>query len=100
MVLVLHGLMEMEAVKTLFNRKWATSGFLAEQVLAGETYAGKFFLLTKDLDMGADKGLKFDPIGMYDDYIDTSNPNQGEDQGIIEASKCFRECLTEMAKDR
>ena len=63
--------------------------FLAEQVLAGETYAGKFFLLTKDLDMGADKGLKFDPIGMYDDYIDTSNPNQGEDQGIIEASKCF-----------
>ena len=61
--------------------------FLAEQVLAGETYAGKFFLLTKDLDMGADKGLKFDPIGMYDDYIDTSNPNQGEDQGIIEASK-------------
>ena len=63
--------------------------FLAEQVLAGATYAGKFFLLTKDLDMGADKGLKFDPIGMYDDYIDTSNPNQGEDQGIIEASKCF-----------
>lgn len=58
--------------------------YFSEQVRAGETYKGKFFRLANDLDMGADQGLKFTPIGFYDDYVDPENPGE-----IIEASKCF-----------
>ena len=51
---------------------------------AGETYEGKYFKLTDNLDMGADKGLKFDPIGFFDEYVDQENGNQ-----LVDASKYF-----------
>lgn len=38
---------------------------LGESVLAGETYEGKHFLLTSDLDFD---GRNFAPIGLYDEY--------------------------------
>lgn len=57
---------------------------LSKQVKAGETYEGKYFKLTDNLDMGADKGLKFDPIGFFDEYVDQENGNQ-----LVDASKYF-----------
>lgn len=38
-------------------------------VTEGETYEGKYVKLVADLDMGADKGLKFFPIGFHNRYI-------------------------------
>ena len=57
---------------------------LSKQVKAGETYEGKYFKLADNLDMGADKGLKFDPIGFFDEYVDQENGNQ-----LVDASKYF-----------
>lgn len=57
---------------------------LSKQVKAGETYEGKYFKLTDNLDMGADKGLKFDPIGFFDEYVDQENEGQ-----LIDDSKYF-----------
>ena len=57
---------------------------LSKQVKAGETYEGKYFKLTDNLNMGADKGLKFDPIGFFDEYVDQENGNT-----LVDASKYF-----------
>lgn len=58
--------------------------YLSQQVQNGETYKGKFFKLTTNLDMGADAEHKFAPIGFYDKYMDSEN--QG---GMIDHSKYF-----------
>lgn len=57
--------------------------YLQEKVSGGESYEGKFFLLTSDLDMGRDTGKKFKPIGFYDQYID-SETNQ-----VVDKSRYF-----------
>ncbi len=65
--------------------------YLSEQVRKGETYEGKYFRLSTDLNMGSSEGLKFTPIGLYDDYINSGDDQQqGGDQEIIEASKAFK----------
>ena len=46
--------------------------YLQSTVAEGETYAGKFFALTTDLDMSGDAKKVFSPIGKFDDfYIDS-----------------------------
>ncbi|MGI6222225.1 MAG: GLUG motif-containing protein [Prevotella sp.] len=45
--------------------------YLQETVSLNESYEGKYFLLTSDLDMGYSEGQKFKPIGFYDKYINT-----------------------------
>lgn len=59
--------------------------FLSEQVRNGETYEGKYFRLAADLDMGmAENKHKFNPIGFFDEYVDTENNNQ-----LVDDSKYF-----------
>ncbi len=59
--------------------------YLSETVRNGETYEGKYFKLTTDLDMGINDEQKFTPIGFFDEYIDSEN--QGG--GMIDDSKYF-----------
>lgn len=59
--------------------------YLAEQVRAGETYEGKYFILTSDIDMGASENHKFTPIGFFDEYVDTENGNM-----LVDESKYFK----------
>lgn len=42
---------------------------LQATVNEGESYAGKYFRLTADLDMGASDDMLFHPIGIFDDYF-------------------------------
>ena len=42
---------------------------LQATVNEGESYAGKYFRLTADLDMGASADQLFHPIGVFDDYM-------------------------------
>ena len=53
-------------IETPQNLAW-----LAEKVNAGETFEGKNFKLTADLDMGGSDGKTFNMIGKFDKYIDT-----------------------------
>ena len=53
---------------------------LQSTVTGGEFYEGKFFRLTADLDMG---GKAFAPIGLYDDYTTSDNPE------MVKNSKVF-----------
>ena len=59
--------------------------YLSEQVRNGETYKNKFFKLNNDLDMGATADHKFTPIGVFDEYTDSSKP----ELGIVDDSKYF-----------
>ena len=59
--------------------------YLSETVRNGETYEGKYFKLTTDLDMGINDEQKFTSIGFFDEYIDSEN--QGG--GMIDDSKYF-----------
>lgn len=54
---------------------------LQQTVTAGETYQGKFFRLTADLDMG---GKQMPSIGNYNDYTTQENPE------LVRESKVFR----------
>ena len=54
---------------------------LQQTVPAGETYQGKFFRLTADLDMG---GKQMPSIGNYNDYTTQENPE------LVRESKVFR----------
>lgn len=54
---------------------------LQQTVTAGETYQGKFFRLTADLDMG---GKQMPSIGHYNDYTTQENPE------LVRESKVFR----------
>ena len=58
--------------------------YLSEQVRAGEAYEGVYFRLAGDLDMGADAGQKFTPIGFFDEYSDPEDPGV-----MIDDSKYF-----------
>lgn len=49
----------------------ANLAYLQTAVTKDESFQGKFFRLTADLDMG---GKDFYPIGMYDDYTTDGNP--------------------------
>lgn len=49
----------------------ANLAYLQSAVTKDESFQGKFFRLTADLDMG---GKDFYPIGMYDDYTTEGNP--------------------------
>lgn len=49
----------------------ANLAYLQSAVTNEESFQGKFFRLTSDLDMG---GKDFYPIGMYDDYTTEGNP--------------------------
>lgn len=42
--------------------------YFRKSVTDGETYVGKFVKLTVDLDMSADKGMTFNPIGFHNVY--------------------------------
>lgn len=63
--------------------------YFQQQVTDGETYAGKFFRLENDLDMSADAGYKILPIGFFDEYVDTTDP----EGGLIDDSKYFLGCF-------
>lgn len=54
---------------------------LQQTVTAGETYQGKFFRLTADLDMA---GKQMPSIGNYNDYTTQENPE------LVRESKVFR----------
>lgn len=54
---------------------------LQQTVTTGETYQGKFFRLTADLDMG---GKQMPSIGHYNDYTTQENPE------LVRESKVFR----------
>lgn len=54
---------------------------LQQTVTTGETYQGKFFRLTADLDMG---GKQMPSIGNYNDYTTQENPE------LVRESKVFR----------
>lgn len=54
---------------------------LQQTVTTGETYQGKFFCLTVDLDMG---GKQMPSIGHYNDYTTQENPE------LVRESKVFR----------
>ena len=54
---------------------------LQQTVTAGETYQGKFFRLTADLDMG---GKQMPSIGFFNDYTTQENPE------LVRESKVFR----------
>lgn len=62
---------------------------LSNQVKQGNTYKDKHFKLTNNLNMGYKEGQKFSPIGLYDDFLNTTDPEQGQEQETIENSKCF-----------
>lgn len=59
----------------------AQLSYLQQTVTAGETYQGKFFRLTADLDMG---GKQMPSIGNYNDYTTQENPE------LVRESKVFR----------
>lgn len=46
--------------------------YLSDQVNGGETFKGKFFKLTTNLDMGKADGKVFPKIGNFDEYLDPS----------------------------
>lgn len=54
---------------------------LQQTVTAGETYQGKYFRMTADLDMG---GKQMPSIGHYNDYTTQENPE------LVRESKVFR----------
>lgn len=54
---------------------------LQQTVTAGETYQGKYFRMTADLDMG---GKQMPSIGHYNDYTTQENPE------LVRGSKVFR----------
>ena len=54
---------------------------LLQTVTAGETYQGKYFRMTADLDMG---GKQMPSIGHYNDYTTQENPE------LVRESKVFR----------
>lgn len=54
---------------------------LQQTVTAGETYQGKYFRITADLDMG---GKQMPSIGHYNDYTTQENPE------LVRESKVFR----------
>ena len=54
---------------------------LQQTVTAGETYQGKYFRMTADLDMG---GKQMPSIGHYNDYTTQGNPE------LVRESKVFR----------
>lgn len=58
--------------------------YFSEQIADGETYSGKFFKLTTDLDMGGDTGQKFPMIGKFDKYFDS------ETMQTVDSSQYFK----------
>ena len=59
----------------------AQPSHLQQTVTAGETYQGKYFRMTADLDMG---GKQMPSIGHYNDYTTQENPE------LVRESKVFR----------
>lgn len=61
--------------------------WLSDQVNDGETFEGKHFKLTADLNMGGDQGHTFNKIGIFDKTLDTSTMQE------VDASKYFKGTL-------
>ena len=59
--------------------------YFQQQVTAGTTYEGEYFFLVNDLDMSADAGMKILPVGFFDEYVNSDDP-QGS---LIDESKYF-----------
>lgn len=59
--------------------------YLSEKVNAGETFKGKYFKLTNDLDMGGEN--EFTRIGVFDKYFDSDNMQN------VDNSKYFKGTL-------
>lgn len=59
--------------------------YFQQQVTEGTTFEGEYVFLVNDLDMSADAGMKILPIGFFDEYVNSDDP-QG---GLIDESKYF-----------
>ena len=60
--------------------------YFQQQVTAGNSFEGEYILLTNDLDMSADAGMKILPIGFFDEYVNPDDPQSG---ALIDESKYF-----------
>lgn len=51
--------------------------YFQQQVTDGTTYEGMYIRLENDLDMSADAGMKILPIGFFDEYVNSQDPEGG-----------------------